>query len=168
MAESRTRRQMHPNSLANLMPQWTSETAPQSDRTGKVGSPGMSYLQWLGELERADPDGTAHYSADQLEKIANDPKAVRSKRAAALDLLGMVNGEYFKAQPMMADHINRVMDRSVGKAPQSVHVTSEDQTTIRVVLLDRTASPTYRMVQEVMRGVAAEQPKQLEADEQDG
>ncbi len=60
-------------------------------------------------------------------------------------------------------------DRIEGKPAQAVHVTSEDQTTIRVVLLDRTESPTHRMVQEVMRGVSSDDgPKQLESSEQDG
>ena len=65
----------------------------------------------------------------------------------------------------MSDHINRVIDRTRGRPTQAVHMTSDEQTTIRVVLLDRTESPTHRMVQEVMRDVRANEPKQLEADE---
>ena len=156
---------MHHNSLANLAPPWTSETSPRHDRTGERSSVGMSYLQWLSELDKIMPDGTAFHSTDELEKIADDGRAPRSKRAAARDLLGMARGDYFKAQPMMTDHINRVMDRSVGRPNQAIHMTSEEQTTIRVVLLDRTESPTHKMVQEVMRGIRAEEPKQLEADE---
>ena len=158
------------NSLANLAPPWTSETSPRHDRTGERSSPGMSYLQWLSELDKVMPDGTAFHSAEDLEKIADDGRAPRSKRAAARDLLGMARGDYFKAQPMMADHINRVMDRSVGRPPQAIHMTSEAETTVRVVLLDRTESPTYKMVQEIMarEALGADEPKQLQAGEQEG
>ena len=158
-------RAMHPNSLANLKPPWKSGEQP--DRTGARVNPGQSYLQHLAELGRVTPDGEAHYDEDALRSIADDPKAPQEKRAAALDRLGMVNGGYFNAQPKMANHIDRVLDRFCGRPPQAVHVTSEEQTTIRVVLLDRTESPTHKMVQEIMgrEALKADKPKQLEADE---
>ncbi len=66
--------------------------------------------------------------------------------------------------------VKELLDRSVGRPDQAIHMVSEEATTVRVVLLDRTASPTHKMVQAVMRGEAlgADEPKQLEAGEQDG
>ena len=71
------------------------------------------------------------------------------------------------ADPEPGRDFDRIADRIEGKPAQAIHVTSEEQTSIRVVLLDRTASPTHAMVQEVMRGEAlkADERKQLEADE---
>ena len=66
--------------------------------------------------------------------------------------------------------VKELLDRSVGRPDQAIHMVSEEATTVRVVLLDRTALPTHKMVQAVMRGEAlgADEPKQLEAGEQDG
>lgn len=107
----------HPNSLANLTP-W--KPGQQPDRTGVRVNPGQSYLQWLAELGRVTPEGTAHYDTDRLKTIADDVKAPQEKRAAARDRIGMASGEYFKAQPLMANHIDRILDRTIGKPAQHV------------------------------------------------
>ncbi len=66
--------------------------------------------------------------------------------------------------------VKELLDRLVGKPAQAIHMVSEAATTVRVVLLDRTESPTHKMVQAVMRGEAfgVDEQKKLEADEQDG
>ncbi len=114
-------------------------------------------------------DDTPRYSFAELRAIAeapdDDPKISTAKRAAARQLVEMI-----KAGKSGLEALGMVFDRTTGRLAQAIHVTSEEQTSIRVVLLDRTASPTHKMVQEIMarEALGADEPKQLEADEQDG
>lgn len=91
---------------------------------------GASYKEWLGSLDtESDGEGTAKYSQEQLEAIRDNPALTRAKRCAAIDLLGMLNGEYSRSGiPHMANHRDAILDRTVGKPTQTVavaHITIE-------------------------------------------
>ena len=155
----------HPNSLANLHPRpW---------QPGQSGNPagrarGGAYIsEWLNALLIVDGDGRPRYTKADLERIVADDDAAPAMVIAARRILSaMRDGKLPRggADPEPGRDFDRIADRIEGKPPQAVHLTSEEQTTVRVVLLDRTASPTHKMVEELMRGeLGADEPKQLEA-----
>ncbi|MCH8153447.1 MAG: hypothetical protein IH830_13870 [Planctomycetes bacterium] len=155
----------HPNSLANLRPRpW---------KPGQSGNPagrarGGAYIsEWLNALLIVDGDGRPRYTKADLERIVADDDAAPAMVIAARRILSaMRDGKLPRggADPEPGRDFDRIADRIEGKPPQAVHLTSEEQTTVRVVLLDRTASPTHKMVEELMRGeLGADEPKQLEA-----
>ncbi len=159
----------HPNSLANLRPRpW---------QPGQSGNPagrarGGAYIsEWLNALLIVDEDGRPRYTKADLERIVTDDDAAPAMVIAARRILSaMRDGKLPRggADPEPGRDFDRIADRIEGKPAQAIHVTSEEQTSIRVVLLDRTASPTHKMVQEIMAREAfgADAPKQLEADEE--
>ncbi len=151
--------------VANLTP-W---------QPGQSGNPagrarGGAYIsEWLNTLLIVDEHGTPNYTQADLKEIVEDDNAAPAKVIAARRILSaMKDGKLPRggADPEPGRDFDRIADRIEGKPPQAVHVTSEESTTIRVVLLDRTASPTHQMVQEIMgrEALGAEEPKQLEAD----
>ncbi len=153
----------HPNSQANLRP---FQNGYDQRRGRGPCAAGTTILRWINELLAESEDDTPRYSFAEIRAIAeapdDDPKVSTAKRAAARQLVEMT-----KAGKSGIEALGLVFDRTTGRPAQAIHVTSEEQTSIRVVLLDRTASPTHAMVQEVMRGEAlkADERKQLEADE---
>ena len=153
----------HPNSQANLQP---FQNGYDQRRGRGPCAAGTTILRWINELLAESEDDTPRYSFAEIRAIAeapdDDPKISTAKRAAARQLVEMT-----KAGKSGLEALGLVFDRTTGRPPQAIHVTSEESTTIRVVLLDRTESPTHKMVQEVMRGEAlkADERKQLEADE---
>ncbi len=155
--------------VANLTP-W---------KPGQSGNPagrarGSVYIsECLNALLIVDGDDRPRYTKADLERIVADDDAAPAMVIAARRILSaMRDGKLPRggADPEPGRDFDRIADRIEGKPPQAVHVTSEESTTIRVVLLDRTASPTHQMVQEIMgrEALGADEPKQLEADEQDG
>lgn len=122
---------VHPNSLANLAPAW--QPGQSGNPNGRVPI-GLSYQGWLNALDTHDDDGVAKYDEAALEQIRDDPTQARSKRAAAADLLDMPRTDYNKAIPLRANSIDRVSDRTVGKAPQSIivhHAQPDDPVALR-------------------------------------
>ncbi|MFB3112416.1 MAG: hypothetical protein ACE10G_10320 [Gemmatimonadales bacterium] len=153
----------HPNSLENLQPPFQCGHDPRRGR--RPCAAGTTILRWINELLAESADDTPRYSFAEIRAIAeapdDDPKISTAKRAAARQLVEMI-----KSGKSGLEALGLVFDRTTGRPPQAIHVTSEESTTIRVVLLDRTASPTHKMVEEIMRGeLGADEPKQLEADE---
>ena len=160
----------HPNSLANLRPRpW---------QPGQSGNPagrarGSVYIsECLNALLIVGHDGTPKYTKADIERIAEDLQSAPAMVIAARRVLSaMRDGKLPRggADPEPGRDFDRIADRIEGKPAQAVHVTSEESTTIRVVLLDRTESPTHKMVEEIMarEALGADEPKQLEADEQD-
>ncbi len=151
----------HPNSRANLQPPF--QHGYDARRGRGPCAAGTTILRWINELLAESEDDTLRYSFAETRAIAEAPDddgtISTAKRAAARQLVEMT-----KAGKSGIEALGLVFDRTTGRPAQAIHVTSEEQTSIRVVLLDRTESPTHKMVEEVMRGVRANEPKQLEAD----
>ncbi|MCH8342452.1 MAG: hypothetical protein IH983_00505 [Planctomycetes bacterium] len=59
--------------------------------------------------------------------------------------------------------VKELLDRLVGKPAQAIHMVSEEATTVRVVLLDRTESATHKMVQAMMAKEALEKTEAARA-----
>ena len=145
-------------------------------RPGQSGNPtgrarGGAYIsEWLNTLLIVDEHGTPNYTQADLKEIVEDDNAAPAKIIAARRILSaMKDGKLPRggADPEPGRDFDRIADRIEGRPTQAVHMTSDEQTTIRVVLLDRTESPTHKMVQEIMGREALKraEPKQLEADE---
>ena len=148
----------HPNTLANLRP-W---------KPGQSGNPagrarGSVYIsECLNALLIVDADGRPKCTKADLERIVTDDNAAPAMVIAARRILSaMRDGKLPRggADP----EPGRDFDRIEGKPALAVHVTSEESTTIRVVLLDRTASPTHKMVQEIMgqEALKTDEPKKI-------
>ncbi len=135
----------HPNSVANLHPRpW---------QPGQSGNPagrarGGAYIsEWLNTLLIVDEHGTPNFTQADLKEIVADDNAAPAKVIAARRIISaMKDGKLPRggADPEPGRDFDRIADRIEGKPAQAVHVTNEDQTTIRVVLLDRTESPTHQ------------------------
>ncbi len=96
------------------------------DSRRHVGSPSLgrkitSYWNLLGE---EDADGNAAYSEADLKVIIKDPKAPHAKVIAAQDLLRARADGYDKIGriPKAADSLNRILDRTEGKAKVVVQI----------------------------------------------
>jgi len=101
------------------------------DSRRHVGSPSLgrkitSYWNLLGE---EDADGNAAYSEADLKVIIKNPKAPHAKVIAAQDLLRARADGYDKIGriPKAADSINRIMDRTEGKAKVVVQIEHKDR-----------------------------------------
>ena len=150
--------------VANLTP-WK---PGQSGNPGGRARGGAYISECLNALLIVDWDGRPKCTKADLERIVADNDAAPAMVIAARRILSaMRDGKLPRggADPEPGRDFDRIADRIEGKPAQAIHVVSEEATTVRVVLLDRTASPTHAMVEEVMRGVRANEPKQLEADE---
>ena len=114
---------------------------------GCKGGPGNPHAQHVGQLRSALLEAV---TAEDMEAIAR--KLVESAKAGNVQA------------------VKELLDRLVGKPAQAIHMVSEAATTVRVVLHDRTESPTHKMVQAMMaeEALGADERKKLEADEQDG
>lgn len=130
---------------------------------GQSGNPmgrrhrGLSIEEWANIY--------GDWTRQRVEAVIGKRRSTIVQLAAAEHVLGMANGTIEKGKRVGLPDMQEALDRGLGKTPQAIHMTSEESTTIRVVLLDRTASPTHKMVEEIMRGGALEasEPKQLEA-----
>jgi hypothetical protein len=81
---------------------------------------GASIVEWMNRLDdRSDK---------QLEEIRADDRAPRSKRLAAASLLRSSLQEFAKnGRPLAADDLDRILDRTHGKAVQRVEVTQQEK-----------------------------------------
>ncbi len=90
------------------------------DPRRRPGSPslGRQITAYMNELGREDADGNAVYAESDLKAIIKSPKSSHAKVIAAQDLLRAREDGYDKIGriPKAADSINRIMDRTEGKA----------------------------------------------------
>ena len=156
----------HPNSLATLQP---FQCGYDPRRGRRPCAAGTTIARWINELLAESEDDTPRYSVAELRAIVDAPDddamISAAKRAAARQLVEMT-----KAGKSGLEVLDVVFDRTTGRPAQAIHMTSEAETTVRVALLDRTVSPTHKMVQDMMarEALGADAQKKLEADEQDG
>ena len=101
------------------------------DPRRRVGSPSLgrqitSYWNLLGE---EDDDGNAVYTESDLKAIIKSSKSSHAKVIAAQDLLRARTDGYDKIGriPKAADSINRIMDRTEGKAKVVVQIEHKDR-----------------------------------------
>ena len=107
---------MHANSLANLT---TPFSGPGDPRNGHSRSMGASYIEWCNRLE-GETDKA-------LETIRASDEEPRSKRLAAATLIRASMQEFAKnGRPYAADDLDRILDRTHGKALQRVEVKREE------------------------------------------
>ena len=110
------------NSLANLRPPW--HQGQSGNRKGRPNS-GGSLIEYVHELmDEAEP-GVAKYTLEELSAIAADHRASHPKAIAAqLILLARTPGFHEKSgKPYCAVLVDMILDRTVGKPIQAVHVT---------------------------------------------
>jgi hypothetical protein len=90
------------------------------DPRRRPGSPsiGRQITAYMNELGREDDDGNAVYTESDLKAIIKSAKSSHAKVIAAQDLLRAREEGYDKIGriPKAADSINRIMDRTEGKA----------------------------------------------------
>lgn len=91
----------NPNSLANLRPAWTPETAPRGRRNA-----GLSINEWRNEL--------ADKPRAEIEAVETDVNAPGAKLVAARELLQAIDGD--------KDARRDACDYTNGKPKQSVDV----------------------------------------------
>ncbi len=104
---------VHANSLANL------RTIPPEHRANGR-SMGASITEWMNRLDDRDDQ--------QLSDIMADQKAPRSKRLAAQSLLRASLMDFAKnGKPLAADDLDRILDRTHGRAVQRVEVTQKEE-----------------------------------------
>ena len=119
---------MSPNSLANLTgPPYG---APGGGRSGRV-SAGQSIIEHMNTMR--------DWPLLRIEAVADDAAAGCSKRQAAKSLVRSMSDDWAKnGKPHAADDLDRVLDRTDGKAVQRVQVDTrevKDPAALRVELL---------------------------------
>ena len=147
----------HPNSLANLQAPFAKGHDPRRSNTRSLGA---SLIEWMNRLDVA--------TTEELERIAkapNGPDNPHSKAAAAPSIIrGRTQGFAKNGAPLAANDVDRILDRTHGKATQRVEVTREevrDPMALRVELVRLLAEhPELRslLVGEVVEALPASVP----------
>lgn len=111
----------HPNSLANLCPPW--QPGQSGNRKGRPNS-GGSLIEYVHELMDESEPGIAKYTLEELNAISADHRVSHPKAIAAqLVTLARTPGFHEKSgKPYCAMLVDMILDRTVGKPVQSVHV----------------------------------------------
>ena len=112
---------LHANSLANLRPPW--QQGQSGNRRGRPNT-GGSLIEYIHELGSEAEPGIAKYPLEELEKIAADHRVSHTKAMAAqLLFLARTPGFHEKSgKPYCAMLVEMILDRTVGKPIQAVHV----------------------------------------------
>ena len=112
----------HANSLANLRPPW--QPGQSGNRAGRPNT-GGSLIEYIHELGSESEPGIAKYPLEELEAISADHRCSHTKAMAAqLLFLARTPGFHEKSgKPYCAMLIEMLLDRKVGKPPQTLHVT---------------------------------------------
>ena len=118
----------HANSLANLRPPW--QQGQSGNRRGRPNT-GGSLIEYIHELGSESEPGIAKYPMEELEKIAADHRVSHTKAMAAqLLFLARTPGFHEKSgKPYCAMLVEMILDRTVGKPIQAVHVHKTEQRT---------------------------------------
>lgn len=98
---------MHPNSLANLRPAWTTETAPRDSGRPTAGAVVKEHWNVM-----------AGWSEEKVKAVADDPKAPIAQRAAANRWL---------AAHLAAQDLEQIIGHTDGKARQAVDLSVRSQ-----------------------------------------
>ncbi len=111
----------HANSLANLRPPW--QPGQSGNRAGRPNT-GGSLIEYIHELGSESEPGIAKYPLEELEAIGADHRVSHTKAIAAqLLFLARTPGFHEKSgKPYCAMLVELILDRTVGKPVQSVHV----------------------------------------------
>lgn len=111
----------HANSLANLRPPW--QQGQSGNRKGRPNT-GGSLIEYIHELGSESEPGIAKYPLEELEAISADHRCSHTKAMAAqLLFLARTPGFHEKSgKPYCAVLVEMILDRTVGKPVQSVHV----------------------------------------------
>ena len=109
------------NSLANLRPPW--QQGQSGNRRGRPNT-GGSLIEYIHELGSESEPGIAKYPLGELEAIGADQRCSHTKAIAAqLLFLARTPGFHEKSgKPYCAMLVEMILDRTVGKPVQSVHV----------------------------------------------
>ena len=117
--------------LANLAP-FTGKGDPRNG-TGPPANHGQSVVQQMNLL------GGQNLSEDELRAIGEDSKCPVFKRQAAKSLLRSLSDDWAKnGKPHAADDLDRVLDRTEGRAVQRVAVETrevKDPAALKIELL---------------------------------
>ena len=119
---------VHPNSLANLAPPFASgPDNPQWERT----SIGSSIIKGMNQM--------SSWPQERIRALADDESAPINKRLAAKSLVRSMSDDWAKnGKPHAADDLDRVLDRTDGRAVQRVQVNTvetKDPDALRLELL---------------------------------
>ncbi len=111
----------HANSLANLRPPW--QQGQSGNRRGRPNT-GGSLIEYIHELGSESEPGIAKYPLEELEAIAADHRVSHTKAMAAqLLFLARTPGFHEKSgKPYCAMLVEMILDRTVGKPVQAVHI----------------------------------------------
>ena len=111
----------HANSLANLRPPW--QAGQSGNRAGRPNT-GGSLIEYIHELGSESEPGIAKYPLEELKAIGADHRVSHTKAMAAqLLFLARTPGFHEKSgKPYCAMLVELILDRTVGKPVQSVHV----------------------------------------------
>ncbi len=109
------------NSLANLRPPW--QAGQSGNRAGRPNT-GGSLIEYIHELGSESEPGVAKYPLEELEAIGADQRCSHTKAMAAqLIMLARTPGFHEKSgKPYCAMLVDMILDRTVGKPVQAVHV----------------------------------------------
>ena len=137
----------HPNSMANLR-----RFKSGSEWNGNKNSRrlGATVREWWNALSKENDDGKPKYSMQDIEAImtapADDPDVSPAKRIAARHIIEMAKGGRTGAE------ISRmVFDRTEGKAPQQLHMTTGPEVK-RIILMGEGDLPVLPDPTEVVDG----------------
>ncbi len=120
---------VHANSLANLHPAWTPETAPRNGRPKGVTYP-AEWIKGMVGLDQAE-----------IEHIADDRSESMSRRMAAKMVLDTIADEADARRAATRE----VMDRTTGRATQTVSVQGQGPQATLVQIMDGAAPRAKRV-----------------------
>ncbi len=93
---------------------------------GRAPNHGLNLKEWINELGRPNDQGRAKYNKSEWRQIAKDEGEAPAKREAAQIMLRGEHKGWFKGRPQAGDDLDRIFDRTVGRAPQAVYVLKQE------------------------------------------